>query len=249
MKKEKVGRVGVLLLSLIIYLLSLSVVACDYGTVGGADGTFVSEDEAAIDGILNSWRGVWYSHYGNRKLDSYRVCKWKDRVTALPAGKLALFPEFDIAHPKFRGQDAGLTGEEYVLFYDDTVYETTPGDGGNGGWGADMVFRYMGVVRAVNVFQSAGSGSGAVIIEYFDGCYPTWDSDIPNTPLPFFGMYYRILNGNCIQMANAVMLENLYQGKKYYTETATLAEAKAKNNAENDGEFIAWGVVIPQDRE
>jgi hypothetical protein len=50
-------------------------------------------------------------------------------------------------------------------------------------------------------------------------------------------------------MANAIVLENLSAGQKYYTETATLAEAVIKNNADNDGEFIAWGVVIPQDRE
>jgi hypothetical protein len=247
-KKDK-RRMRVLLLSLIIYLLSLSVVACDYGTVGGADTTFTYEDAAGIAGILDSWCGEWYSHYGNRKLDSYRIGKWADRHSLLPQVKRDLFPGFDIDQPKFRGAAAGIGDNDYFIFYDDTVFETNPGDGGNGGWGSGMVFRYMGIVRAVNIFQAAGSGSGAVIVEYLDGCYPTWDADITSKPLPFFGMYYRILNANCIQMANAVMLENLYAGKKYYTETATLQEAIGKNNAENDGEFIAWGVVIPQDRE
>jgi hypothetical protein len=54
---------------------------------------------------------------------------------------------------------------------------------------------------------------------------------------------------NCIQMANAVDLAALSSGRKYYTETATLPTAIAKNSADNNGEFIAWGVVIPQDRE
>jgi hypothetical protein len=237
--------------TLVICLLALTLTGCEepYGKVGGADITFIYEDAAGIARVLDSWCGEWYSHYGNRKLDSYRVGKWKDRYTLLPPEKLALFPDFDIDRPGFRGAAASIGENDYFIFYDDTVYETTPGDGGNGGWGEGMVFRYMGIVRAVNIFQSPDSGSGAVIIEYLDGCYPTWDPDIPLTPLPFFGIYYRILNTDCIQMANAVVLENLYAGQKYYTETATLQEAVEKNNAENDGEFIAWGVVIPQDRE
>jgi hypothetical protein len=50
-------------------------------------------------------------------------------------------------------------------------------------------------------------------------------------------------------MANATDLAALAAGEKYYTATATLQEAAAKNNTENSGEFIAWGVVIPQDRD
>jgi hypothetical protein len=99
------------------------------------------------------------------------------------------------------------------------------------------------------VFQATGSGAGAVIVEYLDGCYPTWSADITGTPLPFFGVYYRILTADIIQMANAVKLWEMAHGRKYYTETATLEEAIANNNAENDSEYISWGVVIPQDRE
>jgi hypothetical protein len=229
----------------------LPPVSCDgiYGKVGGADATFSYKEAAGIAGILESWSGEWYSHYGNRKLDSYRIGMWKDRHSLLPQTKLALFPDFDIDHPEFKNPDSTVKDNDFFVFYDDTVYETAPGDGGNGGWGDDMVFRYIGIVRAVNIFQAASSGSGAIIIEYLDGCYPTWDKDIASKPLPFFGVYYRVLNAQCIQMANAVVLENLYAGRKYYTETATLQEAIDKNNAENDGEFIAWGVVIPQDKE
>jgi hypothetical protein len=238
-----------LLLSLVMRFLPF--VSCDgaYGKVGGADATFTYQDAAGIAGVLESWSGEWYSHYGNRKLDGYRIGQWKDRHSLLPQEKRALFPDFDIDHPQFKNLDSVVGDDDFFIFYDDTVYETTPGDGGNGGWGNDMVFRYIGIVRAVNIFQTVGSGSGAVILEYLDGCYPTWDADITAKPLPFFGMYYRVLNANYIQMANAVMLENLYAGRKYYTETAALQDAIDKNNAENDGEFIAWGVVIPQDRE
>jgi hypothetical protein len=135
------------------------------------------------------------------------------------------------------------------VFYDGTVYEKVPGDGGNGGFDG-LGAGYIGIVRAVNEFHYENSGSGAVIVEYLYKCSSTWDPDINGPPpLHFFGMYYRVLNPDCIQMANAVELANLAAGQKYYTETATLAEAIAKNNADNDGEFIAWGIVIPQDRE
>jgi hypothetical protein len=50
-------------------------------------------------------------------------------------------------------------------------------------------------------------------------------------------------------MANAVDLAALAAGEKHYTETVSLKEAAAKNNAENSDEFVSWGVVIPQDRE
>lgn len=247
--KQTRGARALLLLACIIGLLP--PVSCDgaYGTVGGADSTFTYQDAAGIAGILESWSGEWYSHYGNRKLDSYRIGLWKDRHSLLPQAKRSLFPDFDIDRPKFKNPGSTLNDDDFFVFYDDTVYEETPGDGGNGGWGDDMVFRYIGIVRAVNIFQTAGSGSGAIIIEYLDSCYPTWDADIASKPLPFFGVYYRVLNPRHIQMANAIVLENLYAGRKYYTETATLQEAVDKNSAENDGEFIAWGVVIPQDKE
>jgi hypothetical protein len=90
-----------------------------------------------------------------------------------------------------------------------------------------------------------------VIIEYLDGCYPKWEADLLGPPpLPFFGMYFRPAEKKgYMQFANAVMLANLAAGRKYYTGTATLEEALAKNNADNDGEFIAWGVVTPSSRE
>jgi hypothetical protein len=121
------------------------------------------------------------------------------------------------------------------------------GEGGNGGWG-DRVTRYAGIVRAVNVFNN-DEKTGAIIVQYFKGCSPTWSADIKDGQRPFFGMYYRVQNENVIQMANAVDLAGLLTGKDYYNETATLEAAVEKNNAVNDAEFINWGVVWPQNRE
>jgi hypothetical protein len=74
------------------------------------------------------------------------------------------------------------------------------GEGGNGGWG-DITYRYIGIVRAVNLFNGSDR-SGAVIIEYLSGCYPTWEPDLFGPPpLPFFGIYFRVLTPDCIQMA------------------------------------------------
>ena len=103
-------------------------------------------------------------------------------------------------------------------------------------------------MRAINVFNG-DFNRGAIIIEYFDGAAPTWDPDIKNGQRPFFGIYYRVLDNNIIQMANAVDLAAMYRGDKYYTEMPTLEAAIAYNSVENEAEFITWGVVIPQDRE
>jgi hypothetical protein len=231
----------------------------EYGKVGGTDKGLSNTDD--IDGIaevIDSWQGVWYSHYGNRKLDGYRIGKWKDRHALIPPEKQDLFPGFDIDDPRFLNYwgmdydpandfDSSLD-EAYFVFYDDTVYETNPGDGGNGGWGDDFRMRYIGIVKAVNTFYS--KDSGAVIIQYLEHCFPNWDPDFPGPPpLSYFGIYYRVLGPDVIQMANAVELGNLAAKKKYYTETATLEAAIAKNSVDNSGEFISWGVVYPQDRE
>jgi hypothetical protein len=162
-------------------------------------------------------------------------------------GKLALFPDFDPDNPRLH-DGYEIKDGDYFIFYDDTVYgQDNSGEGGNGGW-AGLITRYIGIVRAVNIFND-NTETGAVIIEYLEGCYPQWSQDVLIMPLPFFGIYYRVIDPDCIQMANAVDLAALAAKKRYYTETATLQEAVAKNSAENDSEFISWGVVIPQDRE
>jgi hypothetical protein len=233
-----------------LFAVAVLIAACDiYGQVGGADITLTvradtQEGRKGIDSIMGPKIGVWYSHYGKKRLDGYTIGRWKNIKTVL-GKKLDRFEGFDpdepVLHDKYEPQP-----DDYYVFYDDTVYgQGEDGSGsGNGGWN----FGYMGIVRAVNIFNGK-EGAGAIIIEYLEGCYPQWSKTVVNTPLPFFGVYFRVLEPDVIQMANAIVLENLYAGKPYHTETRTLNEAIAKNNAENDGEFISWGVVIPQDRE
>jgi hypothetical protein len=202
--------------------------------------------DAGIAGIIEPWRGVWYSYYGGLRLDGYRIGRW-DELEAVMGDKLSLFPDFDPDNPRLYDGYA-INDDDYFLFYDDTAYgENDSGEGGNGGWD-NFVTRYIGIVRAVNSFNN-NVKTGAVIIEYLEGCYPQWSQDVLIMPLPFFGMYYRVINPDRIQMANAVDLAALAAGKRYYTETATLEEAIAKNSAENEKEFISWGVAIPQERE
>jgi hypothetical protein len=114
----------------------------------------------------------------------------------------------------------------------------------------------MGLVRAINIFNG-NINRGAIIIEYFEKADPSWLSD-PNGyswqgleagEKPFFGIYYRVLEPDVVQMANAVDLAAMYAGEIYYTEKGTLQEAIDFNSVENEAELISWGVVIPQDRE
>jgi hypothetical protein len=218
-----------------------------YGTLGGADktDTFNPYDDVFED-TLSLMSGVWYSHYaGMGRLDGYRAGRWGDFDRLITkSGKLALFPGFE--PETYRGTP--FTDDDYFVFYDDTVYGQSDDDaGGNGGWDG-LVTRYIGIVRAITVFNG-DTNRGAVVIEYLKGCAPQWDKDIKDGQRPFFGIYYRVLDNNTIQMANAVDLAALYAGKKYYTERATLEEAVSLNTVENEAEFISWGVVIPQDRE
>lgn len=261
-------RIGLLFLVLVVFLPLALGCALDGGEDGGNGGdgeqrSYRYENDAAgIARIVDPWGGVWYSSYSGRKLDGYRFGKWKDRHALLPQEKLALFPDFDSDNPRFlnysgmaynaandfpRGGDYpdGLD-DAYFVFYDDTVYEYEPGDGGHGGWN-DLRMRYVGIVKAVNAFDDE---SGAVIVQYLEGCFPNWDEDFAGPPPHcYFGIYYHVRDPDAISLANAVALESLYKGEKYYTETATLDEAVAKNTAENEGKFVAAGVVMIQERE
>jgi hypothetical protein len=239
-----------------IFLCAAPVIIClffsscemfGYGKLGGADKTdtyYPGDDE--FETLLSSLSGVWYSHYaGIGRLDGYRLGRWKDFDTLVPAAKLALFPDL-LRETYDTSGSADPNG--YFVFYDDTVYGQKGDDtGGNGGWGI-YYYRYAGIVRAVNIFDR-NINRGSIIIEYLKGCAPNWDRDIKYGQRPFFGIYYRVLNSDTVQMANAVDLTALYAGKKYYTETETLKEATDLNTIENEAEFISWGVVIPQNRE
>uniref|UniRef100_UPI000A73CC01 hypothetical protein n=1 Tax=Treponema endosymbiont of Eucomonympha sp. TaxID=1580831 RepID=UPI000A73CC01 len=84
--------------------------------------------------------------------------------------KLALFPALE---RKTCTGGAPKDGDFFV-FYDDTVFgQYDSGEGGNGGW-TDLVTRYVGIVRAVNVFNG-DRNRGAPIIEYLAGACPTRD--------------------------------------------------------------------------
>ncbi|MDR2185507.1 MAG: hypothetical protein LBO80_07570 [Treponema sp.] len=240
---------------LIVSIVVLSLYSCalyEYGRLGGADETNILRPSAGgFEERMAFMSGVWYSHYaGAGRLDGYRIGKWEDFEELMgDSGKIALFPDLDPANPAACDTGKPPQKGDYFVFYDDTVYgEQEDGAGGNEGWGEAMAFRFMGIVRAVNIFNG-DPDRGAIIIEYLEGCAPAWDDDIKDGGRPFFGIYYRVLKPDTLQLANAVDLAALYNGEKYYTETATLDEAITRNGVENEAEFISWGVVIPQDRE
>jgi hypothetical protein len=258
------GRHAIAVLVLLGFIPLFSACELYFGALGGADQYATDKPgDAQFEGILAGMSGVWYSHYGTTRLDGYRIGKFGEKgenfEKEMGETKLALFPTngdpFEYPYPLYQGGETEPytpTAEDYYLFCDDTVYgEDDQGEGGNGGWeDIGLVTRYAGIVRSVNVFNG-DEKTGAIIVQYFVGCAPTWSAAIKDGQRPFFGMYYRVSadSDDVIQMANAVDLAALSSGGEYYTETATLAEAVEKNNAVNDSEFISWGVVWPQDRE
>jgi hypothetical protein len=256
-----IGKHTIAIFVLLAFIPFFSACELYFGTLGGADQYTSLEPggaETPFERILAGMSGVWHSRYGAERLDGYRIGKFGENgenfAKEMGPAKLALFPAngdtFGPPYPLYRGgeeEDYIPKADDYYLFYDDTVYgQNEEGEGGNGGWG-DLVMRYAGIVRAVNVFNN-DEKTGAVIVQYFVGCAPTWSADVRDGGRPFFGMYYRVMDKNKIQMANAVELENLYAGETHYTDTATLQEAIEKNNAVNDSEFISWGIVWPQER-
>jgi hypothetical protein len=267
----RIGKYRGALFLLLAFVPLFSACELYFGKLGGADdyttyrpaNTGDPEDPGNPEfaSILDRMCGVWYSHYGKNRLDGYRIGKFGENgetfAREMGKAKLALFPTnghvFRAPYPLYQGSEEEENyytprPGDYYLFYDDTVYgQNGDGGGGNGGWGG-LVMRYAGVVRAVNVFNN-DEKTGVIIVQYFKGCAPTWSKDIKDGQRPFLGMYYRVQSENVIQMANAVDLAGLLAGEKYYTDTATLEEAIEINNAENDKEFISWGVVWPQDRE
>jgi hypothetical protein len=160
--------------------------------------------------------------------------------------KLSLFPALQrFTYTSQTGSN--VPGEDdFFIFYDDTVFGEQ--EDGTGGSPLSSAMGYIGIARAVNIFDD-DPDRGAIIIEYLEGCAPQWEPDIKEGQLPFFGIYYKKTDANTVQFANAVDVEALNAGGKYYTETATLQKAIDKNTAENDSAFIVWGVVIPFERE
>jgi hypothetical protein len=240
---------------LLLALALLLPASCDlyqYGNLEGADITDIlrpddPESAAAFEELMDFMSAVWYSHYaGIGRLDGYRIGKWKD-FDAIMGTKLALLPTMDPARETYTDTSGSFApgDEDYFVFYDSSVYGQQDDEAIEP---PDWNFGFLGIVRAVNIFNH-NTRRGSIIIEYVKGCAPTWSPDISKGQLPFFGIYYRALSPDIVQLANAVDLAALYAGKKYYTEKKTLQEAIETNTVENEAEFISWGVVIPQDRE
>jgi len=242
----------------IFFIASFLFWSCDifyYGKLGGADqtGTYYP-GETVFEERMNFMCGVWYSHYaGIGRLDGYRIRKWSDLTAADKAKAQSLFSGININSLKTYSSKIVPQNGDYVLLYDDTVYgQSDDASAIDGNWG----FAYMGLVRAINIFNG-NINRGAIIIEYFEETDPNWLWDpngyayqgLAKGEKPFFGIYYRVLSRDIVQIANAVDLAALYAGRHYYTERRTLDEAIDTNSVENEAEFISWGVVIPQDRE
>jgi hypothetical protein len=237
-------------ISLFTALLCFALAGCElyeYGRLGGADitGRYKPRDEQFI-ALMENLSGVWYSHYaGIGRLDGYRIGKWEDFDTIM-AEKKAMLPQ-PVPAQTYGASAEPIVPADYFVFYDSSVYGQKEDQGPSApGW--DYNFGFCGIVRGVNLFYGRQE-RGAIIIEYLEGCAPQWDADIKDGQRPFFGIYYRFLEPDRVQMANAVDLEALYNGEKYYTEKKTLQEAIDSNTVENEAEYISWGVVIPQDRE
>jgi hypothetical protein len=213
--------------------------SCDYGQLGDADrtDTYYPQD-ALFKERLDFLCGTWYSYNIEERLDSYRIRKWSDFAAEDKAKAQAQFPNLNVDDPKTYSAGEPSQNSYYIVLYDDTE--------GNESWS----FGFMGLVRAINIFNG-DKDRGALIIEYFEGADPLWLSGqgLARGEKPFFGIYYKALDSDTVQMANAVNLAALYAGEAYYTEQGTLDEAVKTFNVENEAEFISWGVVTPQERE
>jgi len=121
----------------------------------------------------------------------------------------------------------GTLAERYVIDNSTLQY----------GYGNGDVTDYKGNIRFVSNYSST---SGVIIIEYIDGEQPVYSKYNGN---PFFGIYYRSLKNNTVQLANAINLNDVSS-----PDTVTLDEAVEKFTRLAMGNFVDWGVVQPQSR-
>jgi hypothetical protein len=237
----------------IIFIIGFLFHACDYGQLGGSDQTGTSEPgNPAFEERMAFLNGVWYSHYaGIGRLDGYRILRWGDFNAADKAKAQAIYPGIDIGNLKTWDKKDSPKPDDYIFLYDGSVYGED--ENGLGGREPDPSWpggSFMGMVRAINIFNN-DKNRGAIIIEYFENTEAKWleRQGLEPGERPFYGIYYRVLDPNLVQMANAVDFASLYAGKPYYTEQKTLEDAIKLNTVENEAEFINWGVVIQLDRE
>ena len=223
MNKKK-NRAWLFLFSLFSFLFVLF--SCDHGQVGGADqtGTYYPTD-ALFNERMAFLCGVWYSQY-----DGYRIRKWNDFNAEDKARAQSIFSDLNL------DADNPKNGDYIVLFDDNTGGES---------WG----FGFMGLVRAINIFNG-DKNRGAVIIKYFEGADPLWLSDqgLARGEKPFFGIYYKVIDSDTVQIANPVDLAAMYADESYYTEKGTLNEAIKTFTVENEAEFVSWSTANIQSR-
>jgi hypothetical protein len=221
----------------------------DEDTQGGDTQDEDTEDESLFEQILNHLSGIWYSHWaGIGRLDGYRIGKWgtngSNFESIVDPAKLALFPNRQTTYVTYTNYIP--EADDYFIFYDGTVYGEA--DDGTGGQPILLSACFVGIVRALNIFNN-DRGRGALIVEYLRGYPQTQYPEAKDGSLPFYGVYFKELNKDCIQMANPVNWPALHKGGNYYTGSATLEEAIVENSMENEAEFVDWGITIPQDRE
>ena len=221
--------------------------SCDHGQIGGADktDTYYPED-ALFNEHMAFFCGVWYSYYDGELLDGYRISKWSDFSAEDKARAQSLFSgtSFDGDNPKTYSTQVSPEDGDYVVLFDDNASGES--------WG----FGYMGLVQAVNIFNG-DKNRGAIIIKYFEGADPLWLSDpdgyayqgLERGEKPFFGIYYKVLSSDAVQMANVIDLAALYEGKPYYTEKDTLEKAIGTFTVENEAEFVNYAATAIQNRE
>ena len=246
------SRKGIVILILASLVLCWSCEMFSYGKLGGADQTsYYFPGEDVFEERLSFLSGVWYSHYaGIGRLDGYRIRRWSNVTSEDKAKMQGLFPGIDVDNPlTYSLPQTVPQNSDYILLHDGSVYGQQ--DDNSGGSGTIEGSGYMGLVRAINIFNG-DKNRGSIIIEYFEEADPPWLSGsqgLARGEKPFFGVYYRVLSPDVVQMANAVDLVALYNGDPYYTEKGDLQEAIDSNSVENEAEYISWGVVIPHDRE
>jgi len=100
---------------------------------------------------------------------------------------------------------------------------------------ADGDTNYKGEIRFVSNYST---NSGVIIIEYTES--PSYDGYNGNS---FFGIYYRNLKRDTVQLANAISPDH-----SSAPDTATLEEAVGKFTRLNMGSYVDWSVVQPQKR-
>lgn len=121
--------------------------------------------------------------------------------------------------------------ERYIIEENTIQY----GYGGNDDGGSEYDFK--GHIRFVSNYNNS---SGVIIIEYIETERPSYAAYNGNS---FFGIYYRNLKTNTVQLANAINLTDFTS-----PDTATLEEAIEKFTRLRMGIYVDWSVVQHQSR-